>query len=171
MDPLTSLRHSSATLANCFIHLCRYQPVVARLLHRVNRHMFQAPRPIPRERKPDPPADEARQYVDGLSLLTSLVDMSLIVSLAYFADAPEVVFGAVRRDLFQPRFEAHLAGSKKDNNPAIYAIRNAIFATGCRIKMAPVVGYSKAAEMAMGGSRMLCLSIPSYSTCQPRSLQ
>ena len=76
--------------------------------------------------------------------------MSLIVSLAYFADAPEVVFGAVRRDLFQPRFEAHLAGSKKDNNPAIYAIRNAIFATGCRIKMAPVVGYSKAAEMAMG---------------------
>ena len=82
--------------------------------------------------------------------LVSLVHVSLIVSPAYFADAPEVLFGAVRRDLFQPRFEAHLAGSKKDNNPAIYAIRNVIFATGCRIKMAPIVGYSKAVEMATG---------------------
>lgn len=72
------------------------------------------------------------------------------VSQAYFAEAPEVAFGVVRRDLFQPTFEAHLAGSQRDGNPAVYAIRNCILATGCRIKNAPIVGWAKAVEMAAG---------------------
>ncbi len=72
------------------------------------------------------------------------------ISQAYFAEAPETAFGVVRRDLFQSRLEAHFAGFKKDENPAIYAIRNCIFASGCRIRNAPSLGYSKAVEMASG---------------------
>ncbi|RSL87757.1 hypothetical protein CEP52_015423 [Fusarium oligoseptatum] len=54
---------------------------------------------------------------------------------AYFEGAREAAFGLVDRTSFETRLRAHLEGYSKNEDPAWYALRNAIYATGCRLEL------------------------------------
>ena len=51
---------------------------------------------------------------------------------AYFEEAPEAVFGVVDREEFESHLRSHLEGNEIDD-PAWYALRQCVYATGCRI--------------------------------------
>lgn len=64
---------------------------------------------------------------------------------AYFEEAPEVAFGVVERSRFEARLRAHFDGTMPDDK-AWYALRNVLWATGCRALLAKTVGYLKASQ-------------------------
>jgi hypothetical protein len=70
------------------------------------------------KREPEPKQEVAWQYVR-----------------AYFEDNPDAVFGIICRPSFEARLRAHFkqgAISTADHDPAWYALRNIVYATGCR---------------------------------------
>lgn len=53
--------------------------------------------------------------------------------IAFFEHSPDSVFGVVNRSDFQTRLHLHLGGSNtNEENAAWYALRNIIYAIGCR---------------------------------------
>jgi hypothetical protein len=56
--------------------------------------------------------------------------------IAYFDESPDTVYGIVDRASFEARLHEHfLDGAKLEADPAWYALRNAIYAYGCRIEL------------------------------------
>ncbi|KIW06082.1 uncharacterized protein PV09_03253 [Verruconis gallopava] len=68
------------------------------------------------ERAPEPDADIARIYCD-----------------AYFQYSMEGVFGVVDRKQFETKLEAQFCGDLKNDDPEWYALRNAVYASGCKV--------------------------------------
>ncbi|EXJ68312.1 uncharacterized protein A1O5_08927 [Cladophialophora psammophila CBS 110553] len=83
------------------------------------------------ERHPDPSPETAWAY-----------------TRAYFDEANEAVFGIVHRPWLESKLQAHLANPSGDDDPVWYALRNAIFATGCRIVLSRTESFSKAKREA-----------------------
>lgn len=72
----------------------------------------------------------------------------LIVS-AYFDEANEAAFGVVHRSWFENKLQAHLNNpSTADKDPAWYALRNVILASGCRIVLSRTMSFSDAKKEA-----------------------
>lgn len=63
---------------------------------------------------------------------------------AYFDEANEAAFGIVHRPWFESKLQGHLANPSSDEDPVWYALRNAIFATGCRIVLSRTRSFSEA---------------------------
>lgn len=52
---------------------------------------------------------------------------------AHFERAHDAAYGIVHRPWFETRLQAHFNGMKHDDEYSWHALRNAIFASGCRI--------------------------------------
>lgn len=73
-------------------------------------------------RNPEPSEDMAWQYITS-----------------YFEDTRDVAFGIVSRPVFEARLRTHFEnhpGTLLDSDSSWYALRNAIYAAGCRTAMA-----------------------------------
>jgi len=71
-----------------------------------------------------------RSIVDGLiGVCTRLTAWTL----AYFDESLEATYYTIDRSSFEARLEKHLNDPSHDNDPAWYALRNVVFASGCRI--------------------------------------
>jgi hypothetical protein len=69
-------------------------------------------------------------------------------SLAYFDESLEGSFGILHRPWFEQQLAAHLAGLICDPDPTWHALRNLVFATGCRIEMCKSNSFREAAKRA-----------------------
>ncbi|EXJ71845.1 uncharacterized protein A1O5_04346 [Cladophialophora psammophila CBS 110553] len=69
------------------------------------------------QREPEPDPETARKWI-----------------AAYFDESLESIYGVIHRPQFEARIRRHFASSLNDddNDPAWYALRNAVYATGCR---------------------------------------
>jgi len=62
-------------------------------------------------------------------------EMALKYVQAYFEDASDAIFGLVCRPIFETRLQAHLRQEtipSPQQDPSWYALRNAVYASGCR---------------------------------------
>ncbi|KAF4453500.1 Transcription factor [Fusarium albosuccineum] len=82
-----------------------------------------------KDRTPEPTPELAWKYVT-----------------AYFEGAREAAFGLVDRASFEGRLKAHLENNGKNENPAWYALRNAIYATGCRLELSKTGKFRHASQ-------------------------
>jgi len=64
---------------------------------------------------------------------------------AYFEDTPEEAFGIVQRPWFESRLRAHFSGTIPDDK-ANYALRNVLWACGCRIVLSKTATFREAAQ-------------------------
>jgi hypothetical protein len=74
---------------------------------------------ISTSRAPEPDAETARLYTK-----------------AYFENALDAAMGVVHRPWFEQQLEAHLSGNPNEASPTWHALRNVIYAAGCRIVLA-----------------------------------
>lgn len=111
-----------------------FQPIAARLLQSITARLRPS-QSIPLARKPEPSREEALKY-----------------TAAYFAEAPEAAFGVVNRLRFEAMLRKHFQGSllSVENDRAWYALRNVIFAYGCRISLSKTASFSKANDESEG---------------------
>lgn len=58
--------------------------------------------------------------------------------------------GILHRPWFEQQLSAHLAGTLDDPGPTWHALRNVVFAAGCRIEMSKSRSFQKAAKHAWG---------------------
>lgn len=85
---------------------------------------------LTRERKEDPGLKAALRY-----------------TRAYFEEASGAALGIVRRSCFESRLRSFYMGSTDDDDdPSWYAMRNVVFASGCRIVLSKETTYTKAQE-------------------------
>jgi hypothetical protein len=81
----------------------------------ISQHLKVDPEVFHR-REPEPEQDRAWQYVK-----------------AYFEECRDVVLGIVSRPLFESRLTKHFdSGASAEPDCSWYALRNAVYATGCR---------------------------------------
>ncbi|RVX74258.1 hypothetical protein B0A52_02090 [Exophiala mesophila] len=76
-------------------------------------------------REPEPTVEAARAYTE-----------------AYFEEAPETAFNIVDRSWFESRLRAHRSGSTPEDK-AWYALRNVLWASGCRIQLSKRDNYTQ----------------------------
>lgn len=82
---------------------------------------------------------EVRQCVE-----TSFVTTK--IGAAYFSEAHDAALGIVHQGWFEARLQAHFARSDKDTNVAWYALRNIIYASGCRIESSKSMSFVEAQQ-------------------------
>jgi hypothetical protein len=64
---------------------------------------------------------------------------------AYFDQSPDSAFGIVERPWFESRLRAHFSGTIPDDK-VWYALRNVLWACGCRIVLARTAGFREASH-------------------------
>lgn len=69
---------------------------------------------------------------------------------AYFDEALDAALGAVHRPWFEAQLKAHFSGAINDTDPAWYALRNAVYASGCRIDASKYKSCQEANQLAWG---------------------
>ncbi len=69
---------------------------------------------------------------------------SLRFTHAYFEEAPDAALGIVRRSCFEARLRSFWASSEDEDDPCWYALRNVVFASGCRLVRSGEKGYTEA---------------------------
>ncbi|KAJ9636115.1 hypothetical protein H2204_005387 [Knufia peltigerae] len=79
------------------------------------------------ERKPEPSLDVALQF-----------------SRAYFEEGTQASLGIIQRCSFETRLRTFLSGSQIDDDPAWYALRNTVYASGCRIELSKSATFREA---------------------------
>jgi hypothetical protein len=70
--------------------------------------------------------------------------------IAYFEVSLDASLGILHRPWFEQQLSAHLAGTLDDPGPTWHALRNVVFAAGCRIEMCKSQPFQKAAKHAWG---------------------
>ncbi|EXJ69162.1 uncharacterized protein A1O5_08097 [Cladophialophora psammophila CBS 110553] len=68
----------------------------------------------------------------------------------FFEAAPGAKFGVVQRSWFETRLRAHTNSPNRDDEPAWYALRNVIFATGSRLHLAKTTTFREACQISWG---------------------
>jgi hypothetical protein len=68
--------------------------------------------------------------------------------IAYFEVSLDASLGILHRPWFEQQLSAHLAGTLHDPGPTWHALRNVVFAAGCRIEMCKSQSFQKAAKHA-----------------------
>jgi len=86
-----------------------------------------------------------------LSICLSVFSVRLLTHIqAYFEETLESVMGIVHRPAFEARLRAHfMQGALANDDPGWYALRNAVYASGCRAeysKVCHLVGFEEAQE-------------------------
>jgi hypothetical protein len=70
--------------------------------------------------------------------------------IAYFEVSLDASLGILHRPWFEQQLSAHLAGTLDDPGPTWHALRNVVFAAGCRIEMCKSKSFQEAAKHAWG---------------------
>ncbi|PIB02544.1 hypothetical protein CB0940_00175 [Cercospora beticola] len=82
-------------------------------------------------RAPEPGAETAWRYTE-----------------AYFSTALDASLGVLCRPWFERQLSAHLAGRLCDSGPAWHALRNVVYAAGCRIELSKSRLFKEASQQA-----------------------
>ena len=71
-----------------------------------------------------------------------------LLTTAYFDESPDTIYHIIDRSMFERRLNAHFTGDAGQQNdcPAWYALRNIIYAYGCRIEISKTSHRQKIAE-------------------------
>jgi hypothetical protein len=120
----------------------------------VSRHL-KMDSDLSASRMPEPDAETAWRYTKSTSCHnTWSISLSPLPvadhSLAYFDASLEGSLGILHRPWFEQQLAAHLAGLICDPDPTWHALRNVVFATGCRIEMCKSSSFHEAAKQAWG---------------------
>lgn len=97
----------------------QFQDMAKTLSYEISRRL-KLDSTFPSTREPEPPEIVARAYVK-----------------AYFDLDPEAAYSIVSRQSFENRLRAHFserAECDTDHDPGWYALRNAVYAAGCRMQ-------------------------------------
>ena len=90
-----------------------------------------------REKAAEPDAETVWKYTEGTinHTIVCVPCFNLIYDpKAYFEECHYALFGIVQRPVFETRLRAQLTQSPGfEDDPSWYALRNAVYATGCRI--------------------------------------
>ena len=70
--------------------------------------------------------------------------------VAYFDVSLDASLGILHRPWFEQQLAAHLAGVLYDQGPTWHALRNVVFAAGCRIEMCKSTSFKDATKHAWG---------------------
>ncbi|KIV79886.1 hypothetical protein PV11_07427 [Exophiala sideris] len=98
-----------------------------------NRFTQDVARRLKMEKRPTKERREAPGLEDALRF-----------TQAYFEEAAEAALGIVRRSCFEARLRSFYLSSKDDDDPSWYALRNIVFASGCRLLRSRDKGYTEA---------------------------
>lgn len=92
--------------------------------------------PLSQKRVPDPPENTAWLYTKGESTgIFVCVSLILIVDrIAYFKESIEATYYTIDATAFEKRLRQHYTGSHTTGDSGWYALRNMVFASGCRIE-------------------------------------
>ncbi|KIW27762.1 uncharacterized protein PV07_07470 [Cladophialophora immunda] len=88
---------------------------------------------LSKERKPEPDQEIAWRY-----------------TRAFFEEALESALGIVHRPWFETQLKGYFEGAVTDTDPAWYALRNAVYASGCRIELSKCSSFQEANQSAWG---------------------
>ncbi|KAH0846011.1 putative fungal specific transcription factor [Fonsecaea pedrosoi] len=88
---------------------------------------------LSKERKPEPDQEIAWRY-----------------TRAFFDEALESSLGIVHRPWFEAQLRAYFDGAVTDTDPTWYALRNAVYASGCRIELSKTSTFQEANQSAWG---------------------
>ncbi|KAH0828549.1 putative fungal specific transcription factor [Fonsecaea pedrosoi] len=69
-----------------------------------------------------------------------------VYARCFFEAAPAARFGVVQQSWFESRLRAHLNGLDTSEDPAWYALRNIIYATGSRLHLAKTATFQEASQ-------------------------
>ncbi|KAJ2905583.1 hypothetical protein MKZ38_004877 [Zalerion maritima] len=86
---------------------------------------------LSKEIKPEPDPETAWKY-----------------TRAYFEEALDAALGIVHRPWFESRLKAHISSPSSDEDPSWYALRNIIYASGCRIVLSKHATFQEANRSA-----------------------
>jgi hypothetical protein len=70
--------------------------------------------------------------------------------VAYFEVSLDASLGILHRPWFEQQLAAHYAGLLCDSGPTWHALRNVVFAAGCRIELCKSKSFQEAARHAWG---------------------
>lgn len=123
---------------------------------RIITRSLKVEKPFARERMAEPSQAEAEEYIKGKCSFS--MNMHSVVRweclrrkyVAYFHDAQESCFGMIDQQSFEDRLRAQSTGAITDDDPAWYALRNAVFATGARIALSKRSSFQLASEVSWG---------------------
>ncbi|EXJ63292.1 uncharacterized protein A1O5_11613 [Cladophialophora psammophila CBS 110553] len=107
-----------------------FQEAAGTLTRDVTRRL-KIEKKMSKERTPEPPGSIAWKYAQ-----------------AYFERAPDAVFGVVNKNWFNARLQSQLNNPNVDDDPAWYALRNAVYAVGCRFELSGRASFRKAYRTA-----------------------
>ncbi|KAF2214723.1 hypothetical protein CERZMDRAFT_95115 [Cercospora zeae-maydis SCOH1-5] len=82
-------------------------------------------------RAPEPDAETAWRYTK-----------------AYFSEALDASLGVLYRPGFERQLTAHLSGTLSDHGPTWHALRNVVYAAGCRIELSKSRPFTEACQQA-----------------------
>jgi hypothetical protein len=104
-------------------------------------------------RMPEPDAETAWRYTKGTHRPVTSFSCHLALSvinhpLAYFDTSLEGSLGILHRPWFEQQLAAHFAGLICDPGPTWHALRNVVFAIGCRIETRKSRSFQEAAKQA-----------------------
>ncbi len=68
------------------------------------------------------------------------------VYIAYFERAPDAVFGVIHRPWFEAQLREQFDSKAFNNDPSWYALKNTVYASGCRLELAKKAGFLEAYE-------------------------
>ncbi|EXJ70411.1 uncharacterized protein A1O5_06479 [Cladophialophora psammophila CBS 110553] len=88
---------------------------------------------LSKKRKPEPDQETAWRY-----------------TRAFFEEGLESALGIVHRPWFDTQLKGYFDGDVMDTDPAWYALRNAIYAFGCRIELSNCGSFQEANQSAWG---------------------
>ncbi|KAF2810174.1 uncharacterized protein BDZ99DRAFT_387355, partial [Mytilinidion resinicola] len=111
------------------VNSTEYRSVASRLVADVAR-MLKLSGPLATTRAPEPSPEVAWQYTK-----------------AYFGASPDETTGIVERPWFESRLRAHFNGTMPDDM-AYYALRNVIWAYGCRIVLSKTAGFRQVSQVS-----------------------
>jgi hypothetical protein len=67
---------------------------------------------------------------------------------AYFDHALDAALGILNRSWFEEQLAAHLSGTLNDTSPTWHALRNVVYAAGCRIESSQSCSFQEASRRA-----------------------
>ena len=96
-------------------------------------------------RSPEPSADLAWKYAQGRTSWIFYSEYSILtLNGAYFEKGYDAMFGIVDRSYFESRLRAHLERTDSEDDREWYALRNVIYASGCRIELSEQSNFMRA---------------------------
>ena len=80
--------------------------------------------------------------------LLSTSDIADLIKLAYFDYALDAALGIVHRPTFEAQLRSYLTGDTINTDVAWHALRNAIYASGCRLHLSGSSSFEEANRAA-----------------------